>query len=225
MKAYNEKMTFSSMTELFDGKTNFIIVPKGGIIDFDNDVFIGVEAGTTSDPFVASVCDDSKVRIVGCDGAGPVYSGWEWHDVRGYNAYVHNKSKHPEMFLYEATNVKTGQKIKFNGRELNFNEFWSSRFYKLTNKTKGDYKIAEFFTYGEIDGKKVELKIVPRIIKLSEEEIAENNYKALKRKEDAIRRLKDLIAQKKDIIVKSKQEVAKLEEKLKNLTKNSFSFQ
>lgn len=34
MKDMNEEMTFGSMTELFDGKTNFIIVPKGGIIDY-----------------------------------------------------------------------------------------------------------------------------------------------------------------------------------------------
>ena len=221
MKEINSTMKFDDMMQLFDGKTEFVIVPSGGIMNIDEETYIGTESGTTSDPFVATVCDSSKVRIIGGDGAGPIYGGWEYREVRGYNAYLHNKKEHPSIFLYEATNVKTGQKIMFNGGSLVFRDFYCSKHQRLTNKTKNGWKISEFLTKGTIDGKTVDVRIVPRIIKLSDAEIAENNYKALKRKEDAIRRLKDLIAQKKDIIAKSKQEVAKLEEKLKNLTKNT----
>lgn len=220
MKELNTNMRFNDLIQLFNGKSEFIIVPKGRIIDFDNDVFVGVEAGTKSDPFVASVCDDSKVHVVGTGDWGPIYSGWEWHDVRGYAAYAHNKSKHPEIFLYEAINVKTGQKIKFNGSNLKFDDSWASKFNKLTNKNKNGYRIAEYFTHGEIDGETVELKIVPRIIKLSDDEISENKRKARQRKESTINRLKNEIEAEKRRIKYAENNIVKLEEKLEKLLTN-----
>lgn len=222
MKEINSTMVFDDMMQLFDGKTEFVIVPSGGIMNIEEETYIGSEAGTTSDPYVATVCDSSKVRIIGGDGAGPIYGGWEYREVRGHNAYLHNKKEHPSIFLYEATNVKTGQKIVFNGGRLVFRDFYQSPHQRLTNKTKNGWRISEFVTYGEVDGEKVEVRIVPRIIKLSDEEIAENVEKARKRNENAIKRINEQIANEKAAILAAKTKITKLQEKLAKLAeKNS----
>lgn len=217
MKEINSTMKFDDMMRLFDGKTEFVIVPSGGIMNIDEETYIGTESGTTSDPFVATVCDSSKVRIIGGDGAGPIYGGWEYREVRGHNAYLHNKKERPSIFLYEATNVKTGQKIMFNGGDLVFRDFYCSKHQRLTNKTKNGWKISEFLTKGTIDGKTVDVRIVPRIIKLSDVEIAENIEKARKRNESAIKRINEQIANEKAAILAAKNKITKLQEKLTKL--------
>lgn len=79
-----------------------------------------------------------------------------------------------------------------------------------------------FVTYGEVDGEKVEVRIVPRIIKLSDEEIAENIEKARKRNENAIKRINEQIANEKAAILAAKTKITKLQEKLAKLVeKNS----
>lgn len=219
MKELNAELKFNNILSLFNDEHEFIIVRKGEIMN-DDDVFVGKEVGTTSDPYTARVCDNSKVRIVGYDGGGPIYGGWEWHEVKGTQAYIYNKSENPQIFLYEATNKKNGKKIAFNGKDLTIQDIWCTKLYKVTNKNKNGYRVTEFLTQGEIDGEQVEVRIIPRIIKLSNEEIEENLRKARQRKESTINRLKNEIEAEKQRIKYAEDNIAKLQEKLEKLLTN-----
>lgn len=220
MKEFNAELKFNNILSLFDGEHEFIIVRKGEIMNDEDDVFVGKEVGTTSDPYTARVCDDSNVRIIGGDGGGPIYGGWKWYEVRGVEAYVYNRCNNPKIFLYEATNKKNGKKIIFNGEDLTIQDIWCTKLFKVSNKNKNGYRVTEFLTRGEIDGEKVEVRIIPRIVKLSDEEIEENLRKARKRKENAINRLKNEIEAEKQRIKYAEDNIVKLQEKLEKLLTN-----
>lgn len=217
MKEFNTELEINDIISLFNGEHEFIIVRKGETMNNDDDVFVGKEVGTTSDPYTARVCDDSNVRIVGGNGAGPVYGGWKWHEINGTQAYNYNKSENPQIFLYEATNKKSGEKIVFNGKNLTIQDIWRSNFFKVSHKIKNGYKVTEFLTQGKIDGEQVEVRIIPRIVKLSDEEIEEKSRKARRRKENTINRLKTEIEAEKQRIKYAEDNIAKLQEKLEKL--------
>ena len=220
MKEFNAELKFNNILSLFNGEHEFIIVRKGEIMNDEEDVFVGKEVGTTSDPYTARVCDNSNVRIVGGDGAGPIYGGWRWYKEKGTQAYIYNKSENPQIFIYEATNKKNGKKIAFNGKDLTIQDIWCTKLFKVLNKNKNGYRVTEFLTQGEIDGEKVEVRIIPRIVKLSDEEIEENLRKARQRKESTINRLKNEIEAEKQRIKYAEDNIAKLQEKLEKLLTN-----
>lgn len=220
MKEFNAELQFDNILSLFNGEHEFIIVRKGEIMNDEDDVFVGKEVGTTSDPYTARVCDSSNVRIVGGDAGGPIYGGWEWYEISGAQAYNYNKLENPQIFLYEATNKKNGKKIAFNGKNLTIQNIWRSNFSKVSNKNKNGYRVTEFLTQGEIDGEKVEVRIIPRIVKLSDDEIGENLRKARQRKESTINRLKNEIEAEKQRIKYAEDNIAKLQEKLEKLLIN-----
>lgn len=218
MKEINSNKTFfNSMTELFDGKTEFVIVRSGETMDLENDIFVGHEAGTTKDPYVAHICDTSKIYLDGDGYGGCVWRGDMWRTEHGKKAYDYNKKENPDIFIYEATNVKTGEKIKFSGQKLLIKDIYDTNYFKLSKKINDGYKILEFLTNGEIAGEQVVVKIVPRIIKLTDEEIAELNEKAQKRKENTIKRIMKQIEEEKEAIKRANEKITKLEEKLAKL--------
>lgn len=220
MKEFNTELKFDNILSLFDGEHEFIIVRKGEIMNDEEDVFVGKEVGTSSNPYIARVCDDSKVRVVGGDGGGSIYGGWKWYELRGSLAYSYNKSKNPQIFLYEATNKKNGKKIAFDGKDLTIQDVWCTKFFKVSNKNKNGYKVTEFLTHGEIDGEQVEVRIIPRIVKLSDKEVKENLSKSRQRKESTINRLKNEIEEEKQRIKFAENNIAKLQEKLEKVLTN-----
>lgn len=220
MKEINAELEFDNILSLFNGEHEFIIVRKGESMNDEDNVFVGQEVGTTSDPYMALVCDESNVRIVGGDGGGPIYGGWKWYEINGTQAYNYNKSENPQIFLYEATNKKSGEKIVFNGKNLTVQNIWRTDLFRLSHKTKNGYRVSEFLTQGEIDGKRVEVKIISRIVKLSDEEIEEKSRKARQRKENTINRLKNEIEAEKQRIKYAEDSIAKLQEKLEKLLSN-----
>jgi hypothetical protein len=223
MKEINPtKAYFNDIMEIFDGKTEFVITRKGNVMNLENDIFVGKLVGTTKDPNVAHILDNSKARVIGMDmGGGLIWDGEKWYEERGKKAYAYNKEHNPEIFIYEATNVKTGEKIKLTGQNLLIKDFYGTKLFKLVNKIEDGYKISKYSTHGEIDGKTVAVNIVPRICKLNETELAEFDEKARIRKENAINRIKKQLEAEKEAIIRANKNIMKLEEKLQKLVENA----
>lgn len=159
---YGEKAI--SPDELFDGR-EFYVVPKGQKLNPETMKYVGKEVtnqfGKKREIGISKNWNASgnPGRSKGPESIGSYEDlsdrgNGRWTTIKGDEALKRNKRENPEWFTYLATNVETGEKLFFAGKNLILGTRYTSsiehryglKYREIKSKVSGDKRIFYFTT-------------------------------------------------------------------------------
>ena len=161
---YGEKAI--SPDELFNGR-EFYIVPRGQKLNPETMKYVGKEVtnqfGKKREVGISKNWNASGNPKSGGRGPESIAGGYEdlsdkasghWVSIKGNEALKRNKRMNPEWFTYQATNIETGEKLFFAGKNLILGTRYTSsvehrfglKYREIKSKVSGDKRIFYFTT-------------------------------------------------------------------------------